>query len=74
MEILLRKDWRGKDVELLLAVPGFDATKWSESTKYSFDLPRKQAITLAVVMSDLLENQETPTYIITGEGGIRRES
>lgn len=68
MEILIRKDWRGKDVELLLAIPGFDASKWPESTKYAFDVPRAQASTLGTMLLTLLDSQKAHTYIITETG------
>ena len=71
MEILIRKDWRGRDVELLLAVPGFDASKWPESTKYSFDLPKAQASRLGTLLLTLLESPGSPTYTITEAGAVQ---
>ena len=69
MEILIHR--RGKDVKLLLAVPGFDATRWPEYTKYSFDLPRAQAGRLGTLLLTLLESPGNPTYVITEGGGVR---
>ncbi len=41
-EFIVRMDY-GKGIELGIAVPGFDGSKWSRSDKFRFSLTPKEA-------------------------------
>ncbi len=50
MEIIIRQTYGDRPVEILIAVPGFDGSKWATSEKFVFTMSEAMARRLATAL------------------------